>query len=108
MIASAVIKNARGTTGLSQRELAARSGTSQATICDYERGIKSPTAETLGRILAAAGYGLELTPLRTPVCRPSRGQLKARSLELLDVLELAAALPTAHSEELDFPALPRG
>ena len=51
-----LIEVARRASGLTQTELAARSGTSQATISSYERGLKSPTIKVAGRILEAAGY----------------------------------------------------
>lgn len=38
-----LIEVARRASGLTQAELAARSGTSQATLSAYERGLKSPT-----------------------------------------------------------------
>ena len=38
-----LIEVARRASGLTQAELAARSGTSQATMSAYERGLKSPT-----------------------------------------------------------------
>lgn len=48
---------------MTQAELAARSGTSQATVSAYERGLKSPTIKVAGRILEAAGYDLNLRRL---------------------------------------------
>ncbi|HEX2294950.1 MAG TPA: helix-turn-helix transcriptional regulator [Actinomycetota bacterium] len=53
-----LIRIARYEAGLSQRELARRATTSQSTLSAYESGKKSPTLETLERILRAAG----LTP----------------------------------------------
>jgi uncharacterized protein len=41
--------------GLSQRDLARRAGTSQPAIARYERGIASPSWETLQRLAAACG-----------------------------------------------------
>lgn len=55
-----LIKLARHDTGLSQRELAGRAGTSQATISAYEAGRKSPTLETLARIIRATGLDLRI------------------------------------------------
>jgi len=45
---------------MSQRELAERSGTSQATLSAYERGLKSPSLKVAERIVEAAGYRLAL------------------------------------------------
>ncbi|MFN2488597.1 MAG: helix-turn-helix domain-containing protein [Actinomycetota bacterium] len=59
-----LIRLARLECGLSQRELARRAGTSQATISAYEMGEKSPSLDTLARIVRAAGLDLriQLTP----------------------------------------------
>lgn len=55
-----IILDARRGSGLSQRELATRAGTSQATLSAYERGVKSPSLRVTQRILEAAGYQLGL------------------------------------------------
>jgi transcriptional regulator with XRE-family HTH domain len=55
-----LIKLARIETRLSQRELARRAGTSQATLSAYERGGKSPSLDTLARIIRAAGLDLRI------------------------------------------------
>lgn len=55
-----LIKLARSDGGLSQRELAKRAGTSQGAIAAYESGQRSPTLETLSRIVRAAGQDLRI------------------------------------------------
>ena len=55
-----LIKLARWDSGLSQRELARRAGTSQAAIVAYESGKRSPTVETLARIIRASGRDLRI------------------------------------------------
>jgi transcriptional regulator with XRE-family HTH domain len=55
-----LIKLARYDTGLSQRELARRAGTSQAAIAAYESGRRSPSLDTLARIVRAAGQDLRI------------------------------------------------
>lgn len=55
-----LIRLARHDGGLSQRELAQRAGTSQAAIAAYESGRRSPTLETLARIVRAAGQDLRI------------------------------------------------
>lgn len=59
------LRRARHTAGLTQRELARRAGTSQSVVARIESGTTSPTAATLERLLAAAGFELrvELAPL---------------------------------------------
>ena len=64
--AATLLHEARTRAGLSQRALARRAGTAQSVIARIERGLTSPTWETLERLLAAAG--VELRPqLETPV-----------------------------------------
>lgn len=55
-----LIKLARHDAGLSQRELARRARTSQATLSAYEAGRKSPSLDTLARIVRAAGQDLRI------------------------------------------------
>ena len=55
-----LIKLARHDAGLSQRALAKQAGTSQATLSAYETGRKSPSLETLARIVRAAGRDLRI------------------------------------------------
>lgn len=62
MAEETIIKRARRGSGLSQRALARRSGTSQPTLSNYERGGKSPTLAVAERIVEASGYALELSP----------------------------------------------
>jgi transcriptional regulator with XRE-family HTH domain len=57
-----IIKRARRGSGLSQRELARRSGTSQSTLSTYEHGTKSPTLAVVERIVRTSGYDLDLVP----------------------------------------------
>lgn len=55
-----IILTARHGGGLTQRELAERAGTSQATLSAYERGAKSPSLAVAARIVRAAGFRLDL------------------------------------------------
>jgi transcriptional regulator with XRE-family HTH domain len=91
---------ARRTSGLSLRELAARANTSHSAIA-YEHGRTSPTLATLERILAAAGFAIDVNlshrPGRDEVDRAARGR------ELIEVLELAAMFPATHDPTLTFP-----
>ena len=60
-----LISAARRTSGLSQSEVARRAGTSRPTLSSYEHGHRSPTLETLIRLLAANGQQLEAIPMLT-------------------------------------------
>jgi transcriptional regulator with XRE-family HTH domain len=105
MDAASAIRSARRRAGLSQQELAARAGTSQATLSAYENGRKEPTVETFNRMLAAASSRLVVEPAERPVVQVSETQLARRGRTLLEVLELAAALPSSHRRDLRFPRL---
>jgi transcriptional regulator with XRE-family HTH domain len=100
------IRASREQAGLSQAELARRTGTSQATISAYERGSKQPSVDTLDRLLAATGSRLVIESGHRPLLRPSRAQLVKAARTLSDVIALADALPTRHDPELRFPPLP--
>jgi transcriptional regulator with XRE-family HTH domain len=54
-----ILNMARRRAGLSQRELARRSGVPQPSISKIERGVISPTVDTIERLLRAAGMELE-------------------------------------------------
>lgn len=106
MRTSNLLREARLAAGLSQAELAARSGTSQTTLCAYERGRKSPSAATLERILAAAGRRLATEP-RSPVRSPGAAALERSGRTLEQVIALAEKLPANHHRSQIFPGLPR-
>jgi len=57
-----ILARARRDSGLSQRELARRSGTSQSTLSTYESGRKSPTLAVAERIVQTSGQRLDLVP----------------------------------------------
>jgi transcriptional regulator with XRE-family HTH domain len=57
-----LIALARRSAGLSQRELAERSGTSQPTLSAYERGLKSPRLDVFHRLVKGSGYEVVLAP----------------------------------------------
>jgi transcriptional regulator with XRE-family HTH domain len=105
MTAAEAIREARRRSALTQAELAARSGTSQATVSAYEAGRKQPSAATLARILAAAGQRLALRPAESPVVQVSEHELAERGRRLVRVLELADLLPSRHAAELRYPPL---
>jgi transcriptional regulator with XRE-family HTH domain len=105
MDAGATLRSARDRAGLTQGELAARAGTSQATISAYENGSKQPSVATFSRLLAAAGARLAVEALANPVVEPSVGELAAAGATLAEVITLAEALPVRHARELRYPRL---
>jgi transcriptional regulator with XRE-family HTH domain len=52
----------RRAAGLSQEELAGRARTSRTAVSAYEHGRKSPSLDTVDRLMSAAGYELEASP----------------------------------------------
>ena len=106
MNVGATIRGARQAAALTQAELAARSGTSQPTLSMYEGGGKTPSAETLVRILAAAGVRVVPQPATRPVRTPGARQLHRLGRALERVVALADALPARHPPDLAYPRLP--
>jgi transcriptional regulator with XRE-family HTH domain len=98
------LRDARRRAGLSQAALAARTGTSQATISAYESGRKQPSVDTLSRLLAAMDQRLTVAA-GNAAREPSREQLRSRGRVLADVLALAEALPARHRRALRYPRL---
>lgn len=86
--------------GLTQAELARRAGMPRSVINAYVRGKREPGLDALSRLAAAAGLKLELVPRKPPV-DPERA-----SKILVQVLELAEALPFRPRPELGYPHLP--
>ena len=106
MDSGTAIRDARIAAGLTQAELAERSGTSQGTLSAYERGHKTPTAQTLARVLAASGARLVTERAARPVASPGANELARRGRGLLRVIELAAELPVRHAPRVAYPRLP--
>lgn len=74
-----LLRDARLGAGLTQRELAARAGTSQAAIARYESAAAMPDLDTLARLLLACGHRLELrsTPIEDAELRQLRESAQA-------------------------------
>jgi predicted nucleotidyltransferase/DNA-binding XRE family transcriptional regulator len=64
MKAGEVLRDARKRSGMSQLEVARRSGIAQSVISDYERGKREPGADTYAQLLEILGFTLELRPRR--------------------------------------------
>ncbi|MCW2573375.1 MAG: putative Xre family DNA-binding protein [Frankiales bacterium] len=97
--AEALVRTARHRAGLSQRELAARAGTSQSAIAAVESGRKQPSVATLNRWLEATGQRLSIEAADDEI-------LRRRGEELVEVLRLAHALPFRRGQRLRFPRIP--
>lgn len=96
MDAAQILRAARHQAGLSLRELARRSSTSHSALAAYESRRTVPGFDTLQRIVAAAGFGLEW-------------QLAANDCgaELAAVLELAEHFPARHDADPQYPVFGR-
>ncbi|HXS46881.1 MAG TPA: helix-turn-helix transcriptional regulator [Solirubrobacterales bacterium] len=89
-----------GRSGLKQAELARRAGMPRSVVNAYVRGKREPGADALARLAAAGGLELQLCPRKPPV------DVDRASRILVQVLELAEALPFRPRRELDYPRLP--
>ena len=61
-MAGRMVRYARRRAGLTQRQLAAKSGIPQESIARIERGRVDPRVGTLDRLLEACDFGLEAMP----------------------------------------------
>jgi len=89
MNAAHLLRSARRTVGLTQRQLAERAGVPQATVGRIEAGTITPRTDTLERLLRVAGQELAVT------VRPGAGVDRSQIRELLRLtprrrLQLAA------------------
>ena len=89
---------------MSLRQLAGRAGTSHSAVSAYETGRRSPTTDTVVRIVRAAGFALDITLCRR-IYRDGRGGDRGEELEA--VLLLAEQFPARHSPELAGPVFGR-
>lgn len=62
MAGADLLERVRRAAGLSQEELAHRAGTSRTAVSAYEHGRKSPSLDTVDRLVASAGYELDARP----------------------------------------------
>src|ERR1700759_3856870 len=85
--------------GLSQAELARRAGVPRSVVNAYLRGRREPGADALIRLAAAGGVDLEAAKPQPP------GDAERRGRTLVQVLELAEALPFRPRSEMSFPPL---
>jgi transcriptional regulator with XRE-family HTH domain len=100
MTPSSLVEEIRRRSGLNQAELARRAGMPRSVLNVYLHGRREPGADALLRIAAAAGLDLQPTPRRSPV------DPEQASRRLVQVLELAEALPYSPRERLGYPRLP--
>lgn len=96
---AALIEEIQQKSGLSQAELARRAGLPRSVVNVYLRGKREPGADVLVRLATAGGLELGLSPRKPPVDPERAGKI------LVQVLELAEALPFRARPDLDYPKL---
>jgi transcriptional regulator with XRE-family HTH domain len=96
---ASLVEQIRAQSGLSQAELARRAGLPRSVVNAYVRGNREPGADALARLAAAGGFELRLGRRKPPVDAERAGRI------LVQVLELAEALPFRARPELDYPRL---
>jgi transcriptional regulator with XRE-family HTH domain len=99
MSAATLIADALERSGLRQAELARRAGLPRSVLNAYLKGSREPGADTLLRVVAAAGAELEIKERKPPV-DPERAEKI-----LIQVLGLAEALPYRPRAEMRYPPL---
>lgn len=93
------LRSCRTDAGLTQRQVAARAGTSAAAVCHYERGTRIPRADTLVRLVAATGATLTWSAHRFPADPASIEAMEDNGEALAAVLDLAEHLPRRQRPE---------
>ena len=97
--AATLAKEIRDRSGLTQAELARRSGLPRSVVSAYLKGSREPGADALARLAAAGGLELQLGRRKPPVDAERAGKI------LVQVLELAEALPFSSRSALDYPRI---
>jgi transcriptional regulator with XRE-family HTH domain len=100
-VAGELIGEIRRTSGLTQAELARRTGSQRSVLSAYEHGRRQPAVAALARIAAAAGLELRVARASDRAEHVRAGRILAQ------VLDLAEQLPYQPSRELSYPPLIR-
>lgn len=99
MTSISLVKEIRERSGLSQAELARRAGLPRSVVNAYLKGSREPGVDALARLAAAGGFELRLGRRKSPVDAERAGKI------LVQVLELAEALPFKPRPEVGYPRL---
>src|ERR1044072_5770209 len=97
--AASVIDAIHRRSGLSQAELARRAGIPRSALNVYLHGHREPGTETTLRIASAGGLDVQLGKREPPVDQERASRI------LVQVLELAEALPFRPRAEMQYPSL---
>ena len=98
-LAGDLICQARRESGLSQAELARRAGMPRSVLNAYERHHRQPGVDALARIARAAGLEVRMGPSADRIDPTRAGRI------LVQVLDLAEALPGRRRGRLAYPSL---
>ena len=101
--AASTIRGARARAGLTQMELAANAKVAQSVVSAYESSKREPSLETLRKLVAAAGFDLDVV-LVPSVLESSRRQLVDQNTSRL----LRALRPLGASNVRLFGSVARG
>jgi len=100
-VAGELIREIRHESGLTQAEIARRTGMARSVLSAYEHGHRQPSVAALARIAWAAGVELQLA------ARADRAVTEHAGMVLSQVLDLAEQLPYRPRPELAYPPLIR-
>jgi transcriptional regulator with XRE-family HTH domain len=100
-VARELIGEIRRQGGLTQAQLARRTGMPSSVLSAYEHGRRQPSVAALARIATAAGLELQLAPAG------DRAEVEHAGKVLAQVLDLAEQLPYRPRPELSYPPLIR-
>lgn len=96
---TSLIEDIQRRSGLSQAELARRAGIPRSVLNVYLRGRREPGTDALLKLAAAGGLDIQLGDRKPPVDPERAGRI------LVQVLELAEALPFRPRAENEYPPL---
>jgi len=101
MVAGDLLRKICRESGLSQAELARRTGMPRSVLSAYEHGHRQPAVAALARITAAAGLKIDVAPAAGRLDLVRAGGILAQ------VLDLAEQLPQRRRGKLAYPPLSR-
>jgi transcriptional regulator with XRE-family HTH domain len=99
-----LVHAARRSRGYTQRQLSGRSGVAQSTLSDLESGRRSPSTDTVDRLLLATGHQLISIPTRRHTAATATGEIASRlaegdrELAVRHFIQLADDLAAVHHE----------
>lgn len=96
-LASALVRRARRSAGLTQAELARRSGVPRPVVWAIEHERRQPSLPTLAKVLAGAGMELRVdigqsAPAADPKVDRDLAEERAHAVRVRDALELADSI----------------